>query len=183
MLISVSSRGYSLGDRHGENLSFEEGTGGLLHVDFNCLFDKGQTFEKPEVVPFRLTHNMVDAFGAYGYNGRYKSPASLALMLSPCTGPFRRTCEITLSLLRQNEDALMTILETFLHDPTTDFIGKRVSTDKPVCDPFLTTFSSAVPMSMSPILQLGCWRMCGTSFVATCPSSPSHSPWMVKWMN
>jgi phosphatidylinositol kinase/protein kinase (PI-3 family) len=61
---------HSLGDRHGENLSFEEGTGGLLHVDFNCLFDKGQTFEKPEVVPFRLTHNMIDAFGAYGYNGR-----------------------------------------------------------------------------------------------------------------
>jgi serine/threonine-protein kinase ATR len=60
---------HSLGDRHGENLSFEEGTGGLLHVDFNCLFDKGQTFEKPEVVPFRLTQNMIDAFGAYGYNG------------------------------------------------------------------------------------------------------------------
>jgi serine/threonine-protein kinase ATR len=31
---------FSLGDRHGENLSFEEGTGGILHVDFNCLFDK-----------------------------------------------------------------------------------------------------------------------------------------------
>lgn len=38
-------------------------------------------------------------------------------------GPFRKTCEITLGLLRQNEDSLMTILETFLHDPTTDFIG------------------------------------------------------------
>ncbi|KAJ5683180.1 hypothetical protein N7462_006345 [Penicillium macrosclerotiorum] len=106
----MSMVGYvlGLGDRHGENLLFEEGTGGILHVDFNCLFDKGQTFEKPEVVPFRLTHNMIDAFGSYGYNG-----------------PFRRTCEITLGLLRQNEDALMTVLETFLHDPTTDFIGKR----------------------------------------------------------
>ncbi|KAG0156529.1 hypothetical protein PDIDSM_3708 [Penicillium digitatum] len=115
----MSMVGYvlGLGDRHGENLSFEEGTGGLLHVDFNCLFDKGQTFEKPEVVPFRLTHNMVDAFGAYGYNG-----------------PFRRTCEITLSLLRQNEDALMTVLETFLHDPTTDFIGKRRRTHVNVPD-------------------------------------------------
>lgn len=41
-------------------------------------------------------------------------------------GPFRRTCEITLGLLRQNEDALMTVLETFLHDPTTDFIGRKV---------------------------------------------------------
>ncbi|KGO59126.1 PIK-related kinase, FATC [Penicillium expansum] len=115
----MSMVGYvlGLGDRHGENLSFEEGTGGLLHVDFNCLFDKGQTFEKPEVVPFRLTHNMIDAFGAYGYNG-----------------PFRRTCEITLSLLRQNEDALMTVLETFLHDPTTDFIGKRRRTHVNVPD-------------------------------------------------
>ncbi|KAJ5543050.1 hypothetical protein N7535_005479 [Penicillium sp. DV-2018c] len=115
----MSMVGYvlGLGDRHGENLSFEEGTGGLLHVDFNCLFDKGQTFEKPEVVPFRLTHNMIDAFGAYGYNG-----------------PFRRTCEITLSLLRQNEDALMTVLETFLHDPTTDFIGKRRRTHANVPD-------------------------------------------------
>ncbi|TQB68311.1 serine/threonine-protein kinase M1 [Monascus purpureus] len=106
----MSMVGYvlGLGDRHGENILFEEGTGGILHVDFNCLFDKGLTFDKPELVPFRLTHNMVDAFGAYGYNG-----------------PFRRTCEISLNLLRLNEDALMTILETFLHDPTTDFIGKK----------------------------------------------------------
>jgi phosphatidylinositol kinase/protein kinase (PI-3 family) len=37
MLTVKSTR---LGDRHGENLSFEEGTGGILHVDFNCLFDK-----------------------------------------------------------------------------------------------------------------------------------------------
>jgi serine/threonine-protein kinase ATR len=106
----MSMVGYvlGLGDRHGENILFEEGTGGILHVDFNCLFDKGLTFEKPELVPFRLTQNMVDAFGAYGYNG-----------------PFRKTCELSLDLLRQNEDALMTILETFLHDPTTDFIGKK----------------------------------------------------------
>lgn len=31
---------HRLGDRHGENLLFEEGAGGILHVDFNCLFDK-----------------------------------------------------------------------------------------------------------------------------------------------
>jgi serine/threonine-protein kinase ATR len=107
-VMSMVGHVLGLGDRHGENILFEESTGGILHVDFNCLFDKGLTFEKPEVVPFRLTHNMVDAFGAYGYNG-----------------PFRRTCEITLGLLRQNEDALMNIMETFLYDPTTDFIGKK----------------------------------------------------------
>ncbi|KAK2809028.1 hypothetical protein FQN49_008651 [Arthroderma sp. PD_2] len=107
-VMSIVGYSLGLGDRHGENILFEEGTGGILHVDFNCLFDKGLTFDKPELVPFRLTHNMTDAFGAYGYNG-----------------PFRKTCELTLNLLRQNEDSLMTILETFLHDPTTDFIGKK----------------------------------------------------------
>lgn len=107
-VMSMTGHVLGLGDRHGENILFEEGDGGTLHVDFNCLFDKGRTFEKPELVPFRLTHNMVDAFGAYGYNG-----------------PFRRSCELSLGLLRQNEDALMTILETFLYDPTTDFIGKK----------------------------------------------------------
>ncbi|PYH81420.1 protein kinase [Aspergillus uvarum CBS 121591] len=115
----MSMVGYvlGLGDRHGENVLFEEGTGGVLHVDFNCLFDKGLTFDKPELVPFRLTQNMVDAFGAYGYNG-----------------PFRKTCEISLRLLRHNEDALMTVLETFLHDPTTDFIGKKRRTHASVPD-------------------------------------------------
>ncbi|OJD13407.1 hypothetical protein AJ78_06141 [Emergomyces pasteurianus Ep9510] len=116
----MSMVGYclGLGDRHGENILFEESSGGVLHVDFNCLFDKGLTFDKPELVPFRLTQNMINAFGAYGYNGR----------------PFRKTCELTLGLLRQNEDSLMTILETFLHDPTTDFIGRKKRTNPKVPD-------------------------------------------------
>ena len=107
-VMSIVGHVLGLGDRHGENILFEEGNGGTFHVDFNCLFDKGLTFEKPELVPFRLTHNMIDAFGAYGYEG-----------------PFRKSCELTLTILRQHEDTLMTILETFLYDPTTDFIGKK----------------------------------------------------------
>jgi len=107
-VMSIVGHVLGLGDRHGENVLLEEGSGGVFHVDFNCLFDKGLTFEKPELVPFRLTHNMVDAFGPYGYEG-----------------PFRTAAELTLSILRQHEDTLMTILETFLYDPTTDFIGKR----------------------------------------------------------
>ncbi|KAI9721086.1 MAG: hypothetical protein M1812_002567 [Candelaria pacifica] len=107
-VMSVVGHVLGLGDRHGENILLEEDSGGTLHVDFNCLFDKGLTFEKPERVPFRLTHNMVDAFGVYGYDG-----------------PFRKSCELTMGILRQNEDTLMTILETFLYDPTTDFIGKK----------------------------------------------------------
>ena len=113
-VMSVTGHVLGLGDRHGENILLEEGTGGVFHVDFNCLFDKGLTFEKPEVVPFRLTHNMVDAMGPYGYEG-----------------PFRKSSELTLRQLRQSKDTLMTILETFLYDPTTDFVGKKkkISTD------------------------------------------------------
>jgi serine/threonine-protein kinase ATR len=92
-----------LGDRHGENVLLEEGNGGVFHVDFNCLFDKGLTFQQPEKVPFRLTHNMVAAMGIYGYEG-----------------PFRHSSELTLSILRQQEETLMTILEAFIYDPTLD---------------------------------------------------------------
>jgi serine/threonine-protein kinase ATR len=97
-----------LGDRHGENILFEEGNGGTFHVDFNCLFDKGLTFAKPERVPFRLTHNMIDAMGIYGYEG-----------------PFRKSSELTLKLLRQHEETLMTILEAFIYDPTLDLLAKK----------------------------------------------------------
>ncbi|KAH8201173.1 hypothetical protein TruAng_004641 [Truncatella angustata] len=92
-----------LGDRHGENVLLEEGNGGVFHVDFNCLFDKGLTFAQPERVPFRLTHNMVAAMGVHGYEG-----------------PFRKCSELTLSILRQQEETLMTILEAFIYDPTLD---------------------------------------------------------------
>lgn len=92
-----------LGDRHGENVLLEEGNGGVFHVDFNCLFDKGLTFAQPERVPFRLTHNMVAAMGIHGYEG-----------------PFRKCSELTLSILRQQEETLMTILEAFIYDPTLD---------------------------------------------------------------
>ena len=37
-----------LGDRHAENVLLEKDTGGIFHVDFNCLFDKGKTFAEPE---------------------------------------------------------------------------------------------------------------------------------------
>jgi len=102
-VMSIVGNALGLGDRHGENISLDE-SGGVFHVDFNCLFDKGQTFDKPESVPFRLTQNMVHAFGAYGVEG-----------------PFRIAAEITQRTLKEHEETLMTIMEAFLYDPTTDF--------------------------------------------------------------
>ena len=51
---------------------------------------KGETFEVPEIVPFRLTHNMVNGMGPMGTEGL-----------------FRRACEVTMRLLRDQREPLM----------------------------------------------------------------------------
>ncbi|XP_041120696.1 serine/threonine-protein kinase ATR-like [Polyodon spathula] len=102
----ISMVGYilGLGDRHGENVLFDSLTGECVHVDFSCLFNKGETFEVPEVVPFRLTHNMVHAMGPMGTEGL-----------------FRQACEVTMRLMRDQREPLMSVLKTFLHDPLVEW--------------------------------------------------------------
>lgn len=109
-VMSIVGYILGLGDRHCENILCDEDTGRALHVDFSCLFEKGLDLEVPECVPFRLTQNMVDALGPYGYDG-----------------PFRRCCEITLKILRENEEVLLPFLETFIHDPLVDWTRKKSS--------------------------------------------------------
>ncbi|KAI0700624.1 hypothetical protein BC835DRAFT_1404834 [Cytidiella melzeri] len=93
-----------LGDRHCENILLDTNSGDLVHVDFNCLFEKGKTLETPERVPFRLTQNIVDGFGITGVEG-----------------VFRIACEITMQLLRDNKDCLMSVLDAFIHDPLVEW--------------------------------------------------------------
>ena len=97
-----------LGDRHGENILLDQESGDCVHVDFSCLFDKGLELETPEMVPFRLTQNIVDGLGAGGYEG-----------------VFMRASEITLSVLRGHREALMSVLETFVHDPLVEWSAAR----------------------------------------------------------
>ncbi|PSC70468.1 serine threonine-kinase ATR isoform X1 [Micractinium conductrix] len=93
-----------LGDRHGENILIDCVTGDAVHVDFSCLFDKGLTLAKPEMVPFRLTQNVVDGFGVSGVEG-----------------VFRRVCEITLSVLRAHKGSILSHMDTFVHDPLVEW--------------------------------------------------------------
>ncbi|ALC39342.1 mei-41 [Drosophila busckii] len=97
----MSMVGYilGLGDRHGENILFDERNGDAVHVDFNCLFNQGENFAYPEVVPFRLTDNMITAMGPLGVEGS-----------------FRKCCEITLRLLRHESKTLMSMLRPFVYD-------------------------------------------------------------------
>ena len=34
---------HSLGDRHGDNILIDKNTGDVVHIDFDCLFEKVET--------------------------------------------------------------------------------------------------------------------------------------------
>ncbi|XP_032688955.1 serine/threonine-protein kinase ATR isoform X2 [Odontomachus brunneus] len=106
----MSMVGYilGLGDRHGENILFDSKCGDCVHVDFNCLFNRGEQFDWPERVPFRLTHNMVDAMG----------PLKIE-------GPFRRACQVTMRVLRQQSSTLLSVLTPFVYDPLVSWNKKQ----------------------------------------------------------
>jgi len=112
----ISMLGYiiGLGDRHLENINVDVTNGETFHVDLNCLFNMGETFKIPETVPFRLTHNMVDAFGPVGIEG-----------------PFRIGCEIALSVMRREKDVLMSVLRPFVYDPLVDWTKSNPGKSNP----------------------------------------------------
>jgi len=93
-----------LGDRHLENVLLDMSTGDAVQIDFGCLFDKGLTLPQPEVVPFRLTQNIIDAFGYAGVDGVY-----------------RHAFENTLRILRKHRGNILSIMEGFVHDPLVDW--------------------------------------------------------------
>ncbi|KAJ6615603.1 hypothetical protein B0H10DRAFT_2220252 [Mycena sp. CBHHK59/15] len=97
-----------LGDRHCENILLDVNTGDVVHVDFNCLFEKGKTLETPERVPFRLTQNLIDGLGVTGVEG-----------------VFRTACEVTMGLLRDHKDSLMSVLDAFIHDPLVEWEDEK----------------------------------------------------------
>jgi phosphatidylinositol kinase/protein kinase (PI-3 family) len=70
---------------------------------------------------------MVDAMGLSGVEGPFHDCTCFNGILMHCLGVYRRTCEVVLKVVRHNKDALMTILETFLHDPLFEWSRKRVS--------------------------------------------------------
>ena len=108
----MSMMGYviGLGDRHLENINMDTTTGQTFHVDMNCLFNVAENFKVPEVVPFRLTQNIVDGFGPLGTEG-----------------PFRISCEVALRMMRNQKDLLMSVLRPFIFDPLVDWTIKGKS--------------------------------------------------------
>ena len=99
----MSMVGYilGLGDRHPSNLMLDQISGRVLHIDFGDCFEVAMHREKfPEKVPFRLTRMLIKAMEVSGIEGSY-----------------RDTCERTMTVLRDNRDSLVAMLEAFVYDP------------------------------------------------------------------
>ena len=101
--LAVSSMvGYiiGLGDRHSSNILIGCSSAELVHIDLGVAFEQGKLLPTPELVPFRLTRDIVDGCGAAGVQG-----------------VMRRCCEETLAVLRANKESLLTLVEVLIHDP------------------------------------------------------------------
>eukprot|EP01126_Amoeba_proteus_P043829 TRINITY_DN4832_c0_g1_i1.p1 TRINITY_DN4832_c0_g1~~TRINITY_DN4832_c0_g1_i1.p1 ORF type:complete len:539 (+),score=102.91 TRINITY_DN4832_c0_g1_i1:722-2338(+) len=102
-LAVMSMVGYilGLGDRHPSNLMLSRHTGKVIHIDFGDCFEVAMKREKyPEKIPFRLTRMLENA-----------------MEVSKIEGNFKTTCINTMSVLRENGESLMAVLEAFVHDP------------------------------------------------------------------
>jgi len=98
--ISILGHILGLGDRHGHNILLDNETGEVVHIDLGVAFEQGRILNVPEVVPFRLTRDLVDGMG-----------------ITKTEGVFRRCCEFTLEALRNESYSIMTILDVLRYDP------------------------------------------------------------------
>jgi len=98
--ISILGHVLGLGDRHCHNILLEEKSGEAVHIDLGVSFEAGRVLPVPEVVPFRLTRDLVDAMG-----------------YTKTEGVFRRCCEFTMDTLREERESIMTLLNVLRYDP------------------------------------------------------------------
>jgi ataxia telangiectasia mutated family protein len=98
--ISILGHVLGLGDRHGHNILLDAKSGEVIHIDLGVAFEMGRVLPVPELVPFRLTRDIVDGMG-----------------ITKTEGVFRRCCEFTLEALRKEVYSIMTILDVLRYDP------------------------------------------------------------------
>jgi len=98
--VSMLGHVLGLGDRHGHNILLDSKTGEVVHIDLGVAFEMGRILPVPELVPFRMTRDIVDGMG-----------------ITKTEGVFRRCCEFTLDALREETYSIMTILDVLRYDP------------------------------------------------------------------
>eukprot|EP00744_Colponema_vietnamica_P008408 GILI01011995.1.p1 GENE.GILI01011995.1~~GILI01011995.1.p1 ORF type:complete len:1399 (-),score=271.26 GILI01011995.1:57-3929(-) len=102
-LATMSVVGYilGLGDRHPNNIMMQRSTGKVVHIDFGDCFEVAMSRDKfPEKVPFRMTRMLRNVLEVFGEEGMFRSSA-----------------ESVMTVLRENNETLITMLEAFVQDP------------------------------------------------------------------
>eukprot|EP00965_Chrysotila_dentata_P229730 6197352-Pleurochrysis_carterae.AAC.1 len=101
-LAASSMAGFvlGLGDRHSSNVLIDKRSAELVHIDLGIALDQGRLLKTPESVPFRLTRDLVDGLGVTGVDGAMVGAAQHAMRV-----------------LRDNSEALLTILQVFTYNP------------------------------------------------------------------
>ncbi|XP_076172316.1 serine/threonine-protein kinase tefu isoform X2 [Ptiloglossa arizonensis] len=101
-IATTSIAGYilGLGDRHLNNILIDQTTAEVIHIDFGIAFEQGKVLPIPETIPFRLTQNIEVAMGVSGIEGT-----------------MRHCCVKTLTVLRNQRQVIITLLQVLLYDP------------------------------------------------------------------
>lgn len=102
-----------LGDRHLNNILLDQRTCEPIHIDFGITFDQGRFLPIPELVPFRLTRDMVDGLGVTGVKGSFER------------------CSIhTYRVLRENSETILGILRVLELDPLHSWVISKARKEK-----------------------------------------------------
>ncbi|KAI6655925.1 Serine-protein kinase ATM [Oopsacas minuta] len=99
-VTSMAGYIFGVGDRHTENIRINTSTAEIVHIDFGELFDSGKHLPVPELVPFRLTRDLIDPMGQLGKEGVFR----------PC-------CEETLRIIRQSKENIKSVINVLLYTP------------------------------------------------------------------
>ncbi|KAJ1773772.1 hypothetical protein EV179_000091 [Coemansia sp. RSA 487] len=97
---SIAGWVLGIGDRHLQNILMDRSTAEVVHIDLGIAFDLGKLLPMPELVPFRLTREMIDGMGLLGLQGT-----------------FQNTCQTALRVMRMNARVVITILNVLKVDP------------------------------------------------------------------
>ena len=113
-VAATSMVGYivGLGDRHPNNILLDTTTGEVVHIDYGICFDAGKFLKIPEIVPFRLTRDMVDGLGSLG-----------------AQGPFAKSCEDILVSMKANSALVTAVVEVFVVDPLFNWAVASLGSD------------------------------------------------------
>lgn len=136
-VISVVGHILGLGDRHLNNILLDCNSGRPIHIDLGIAFDQGRLLPIPEMVPFRLTRDIIDGFGVTGVEGL-----------------FRRSCERTYSVLQDNYEKVMHVLNILKWDPLYSWVMSPVKKHKHLLEEDTQVYDS-IKMSFEENNKIG----------------------------